>query len=301
VSRSLKAHILLILVTFVWGATFVQIKNALHDITPLLFNAVRMALAAAVLAVIYRRHILALRAPALKAGLWVGVFLALGYEFQTTGLKLTTASKSGFLTGASVALVPVFLVLFWRRKVRAWTAVGVVSAFIGLYLLTVPSSAAQGWKGDFASVNFGDLLTLICAISFAFQIILLGRASQRHPFEQIAFLQVATSAALLFVLAPIMESPHSVWSARVLWAILVTGILGTAVAFTIQAWAQQFLPPTNTALIFSLEPVFAWLTSYVVLGERLGARAALGAVLILAGVLLSEILGGTSEAQAPAR
>jgi drug/metabolite transporter (DMT)-like permease len=81
----------------------------------------------------------------------------------------------------------------------------------------------------------------------------------------------------------------------VIWAILVTGILGTAVAFTIQAWAQQFLPPTNTALIFALEPVFAWLTSYVVLGEQLGRRAALGAALILVGVLVSEILGGTDQ------
>lgn len=296
-SRSLKAHILLILVTFVWGATFVQIKNALADITPLLFNAVRMTLAAAVLAVIYHRQISAMRLPALKAGLVVGLFLALGYEFQTTGLKLTTASKSGFLTGVSVVLVPVFLVLFWRRRVKLWTAVGVVSAFAGLYLLSVPTTTAHGWLGDFESVNLGDLLTLICAISFAFQIILLGRASQRHPFEQIAFLQVATSAGLMLTLAPLIERPQVVWSSSVIWAILVTGILGTAVAFTVQAWAQQFLPPTNTALIFALEPVFAWLTSYMVLGERLGGRAALGAVLILAGVLVSEVLGGTSEAR----
>ena len=297
-SRALKAHILLILVTFVWGATFVQIKDALQDITPLLFNAVRMTLAAAVLGVLYHRQIIALRKPALKAGLLVGLFLALGYEFQTTGLNLTTPSKSGFLTGVSVVLVPVFLALFWRRRVKAWTAVGVVSAFLGLYLLSVPGG--EGLKSDFRSVNLGDLLTLVCAVSFGFQIILLGRASQRYPFQQVAFLQVVTAAAMMFVLAPVVESPHVVWSSRVILAIVVTGILGTAVAFTIQAWAQQFLPPTNTALIFSLEPVFAWLTSYVVLGERLGARAAVGAALILAGVLVSEILGGTSEAQAAA-
>jgi drug/metabolite transporter (DMT)-like permease len=149
-------------------------------------------------------------------------------------------------------------------------------------------------------VNLGDVLTAICAVCFAFQIILLGRATQRHPFEQIAFLQTATSAGLMFALAPVFERPQAVWSSKVLWAILVTGILGTAVAFTIQAWAQQFLPPTNTALIFSLEPVFAWLTSYVVLGERLGLRAAIGAVLILAGVLASEVLGGTVEVREPA-
>jgi len=300
VSRSLKAHILLVLATFVWGATFVQIKNALADITPLLFNAVRMTLAAAVLAAIYWKEITNIRGAALRAGVVVGLFLALGYEFQTTGLELTTPSKAGFLTGISVVLVPVFLVLFWRRKIKAWTAAGVVSAFAGLYLMTVPSGSAGSWSSDFSSVNLGDLLTFVCAIAFAFQIILLGRASQRHSFKQIAFLQTATAAAVMFMLAPVLEQPHVVWSSKVIWAILVTGILGTAAAFTAQAWAQQFLPPTNAALIFSLEPVFAWLTSYVVLGERLGGRGALGAVLILVGVLVSELLGGTEESREPA-
>ncbi|MCI0352404.1 MAG: DMT family transporter [Acidobacteriales bacterium] len=297
-SRSLKAHILLILVTFVWGATFVQIKDALNDITPLLFNAVRMAVAAAVLALIYRKHIPTMRRPAMKAGLLVGVFLTLGYEFQTAGLNLTTPSKAGFITGLYVVLVPIFLVLFWRRKIKTWTAVGVLSALVGLYLLTVPSGS--GWGGNFTGANRGDLLILICAVAFAFHIILLGRAAQRYAFEQIALVQVATSAVLMLLVTPLLERPQVIWSAKVVWAIAVTGILATSVAFAIQTWVQQFLPPTNTALIFSLEPVFAWLTSYVVLGERLGARAVVGAILILAGVLASEILGGTNEAQAPA-
>ena len=101
----------------------------------------------------------------------------------------------------------------------------------------------------------------------------------------------------MWVTAPILERPHALWNARVVWAILVTGVLCTAVAFSIQAWAQQFTPPTHTALIFSLEPVFAWLTSYVVLHERLGGRAALGAGLILGGILLSELLGHVVEPQ----
>jgi drug/metabolite transporter (DMT)-like permease len=96
------------------------------------------------------------------------------------------------------------------------------------------------------------------------------------------------------VAAPVLEHPHIGWTSRVVWAILITGVLGTAAAFTIQAWAQQFTSPTHTALIFSLEPVFAWITSYVALGERLGARAAIGAVLILGGVLISELLGAAT-------
>jgi drug/metabolite transporter (DMT)-like permease len=150
---------------------------------------------------------------------------------------------------------------------------------------------------DLSSVNRGDLLTLGCAVAFGFHIIFLGRATKKHPFEQMAVLQTAIAAVLMFLTIPIAEHPHAVWTPRVLWAIAVTGVLCTAVAFSIQAWAQQFTPPTHTALIFALEPVFAWVTSYFVLRERLGGRAAVGAVLILGGILLSELKGSVVEAQ----
>ena len=289
-SRSLKAHFLLVLVTLVWGVTFVQIKDALGDISPLLFNAVRMTLAGGALALVFRKH-LRMSAAALRAGIWMGTLLWMGYEFQTTGLVLTTPSKSAFLTGVSVVLVPVFLALIWRRHINRWTSLGVLAAFAGLYLLTVPSAGSSSLSG----INRGDLLTLGCAVTFAFQIIFMGRAMRSHPFEQIATLQACVAAVLMAVTVPLLEKPHAIWSARVVIAILVTGLLATAAAFTIQAWAQQFTPPTHTALIFVLEPVFAWASSYLLLGERLGTRAGLGALLIIAGVLLSELKGSASQ------
>lgn len=295
--RSTKAHILLVVVTFIWGATFVQIKDALADISPLLFNAVRMLLAAVALGAVFFRHLSRISKSTFLAGAIAGIFLWLGYEFQTTGLELTTPSKSAFLTGVSVVLVPLFLALGFRRHVNHWTLGGVLLAFVGLFLMTVP--AGDGTLANWASVNTGDVLTLGCAVSFAWQIIFLGRATQAHRFEQIAFLQTAICAVLMFLTIPVLESPQVIWSSRVVWAILITGLLGTAAAFTVQAWAQQFTPPTHTALIFALEPVFAWLTSYVLLGERLGARAGVGAFLILGGVLLSELKGSAAEAQRP--
>lgn len=289
-SRSLKAHILLILVTLVWGATFVVIKNAVeHDATPLLFNFVRMTLAAVTLAAIFHRDIARLTRQSFFAGATTGIFLWLGYEFQTTGLRLTSASKSAFITGLSVVLVPLFMVIGWGRKISAWTSLGVISALLGLFLLTVP--AGESGVANWTSVNRGDLLTLACAVSFGFQIIFLGRATGKNSFAQIGFMQIATAAVLMGVTAPIAEHSHILWSSRVIWAIVITGLLGTAAAFTIQAWSQQFISPTHTGLIFSLEPVFAWITSYIVLGERLGMRAGAGAVLILIGVLVSELLG----------
>ncbi len=292
-SRTLKAHILLVVITLIWGATFVVIKNAIADVTPLFFNAVRMLLASVCLLLIFWRPVRRLRWPALRTGALVGTFLWAGYEFQTTGLKLTTPSKSAFLTGVSVVLVPVFLAIFWKRKVNRWTLLGVATAFVGLVLMTVPAGE-DAWA-EWSSVNAGDLLTLACAVAFAFHIILIGRATKQHPFEQIAFLQTAMATVLMFATIPVLETVQVTWSPAVVWGIVITGVLGTAVAFSVQAWAQQFTPATHTALIFTLEPVFAWLTSYIVLHERLGARAAAGAGLILVGVLVSELMGAAPE------
>lgn len=292
-SRSLKAHILLVLTTFVWGVTFVQIKDALSDITPLYFNAVRMTLAGIALVLVFRTHMKSITRDTLRMGALVGTFLWLGYEFQTTGLNLTTPSKSAFLTGFSVILVPIFLAVGWRRRINRWVVVGVVTALIGLYLMTVPAGTGGGL--NLQSINRGDLLTMGCAVCFALHIINMGRAMQSYKFEQIATLQTCICATLMFLTIPILEHPHAVWSSRVIWAVLVTGLLGTAAAFTIQAWAQQFTAPTYTALIFLLEPVFAWMTSYVVLHERLGFRAGLGALLILSGIVVSELKGSSAE------
>ena len=143
-SRSLKAHILLVLITLIWGSNFVVIKNALADISPLFFNAVRMSLAAVVLMAVFYRELGRLTANSLRSGLLVGFFLFMGNELQTEGLKYTTPSKSAFLTGVSVVLVPILLAVFWKRSLNRWTSVGVVLALIGLYLLTIPATAGVG-------------------------------------------------------------------------------------------------------------------------------------------------------------
>jgi drug/metabolite transporter (DMT)-like permease len=279
--------------TLVWGATFVLVKQALLSASPLLFNTVRMLLAAVLLAVIYRKHLVRLDRSALSAGLLVGVFLFLGYAFQTTGLRLTTPSKSAFLTGISTVLVPVLLIVFWHAHIQSWRVVGILIAFVGLFFMTVP--AGQQGIADFANVNCGDILTVACAFAFAFQIIFLGRSTQGFPFQPIAVLQISVAAILMAISAPLLERPHIHFTPTVVSAIVITGVLGTAIAFTVQAWAQQFTPATHTALIFTLEPVFAWLTSFIYLKERLGLRAGAGALLILAGVLVSELLGHVAK------
>ncbi|MGZ4828899.1 MAG: DMT family transporter [Candidatus Angelobacter sp.] len=280
---------MLVMIAFIWGSTFVLVKAALNDSSPLVLNSARMVVAAVLLAIFYRKKITVLTKPALTAGVVVGIFLYLGYAFQTSGLKLTTPSKSAFLTGTSSVLVPLLLVAIWRAHIHLWRVAGIMLALTGLFLMTVPGGGAG--LADFAKVNLGDILTIGCAFCFAFQIIFLGHASQRFPFEQIAVLQVGTAAVLMTLSAPLLERPHFRPTGTVIAAVLITGVLCTAVAFTVQSWAQQFTPATHTALIFTTEPVFAWLTSFIYLHERLGLRAGAGALLILGGVLVSELLG----------
>ena len=213
VSRSLKAHILLVLITLIWGSNFVVIKNALADISPLFFNAVRMSLAAVVLAAVFHRELRRLTAGSLRSGLLVGVFLFVGNELQTVGLKYTTPSKSAFLTGVSVVLVPVLLALFWKRSLNRWMAAGVVLAVAGLYLLTVPASAGAGL--NLRSMNQGDLFTLGAALVFAFHIIFIEHATRTQGWQQITVVQVAVTAVLMILTVPLAEKVSVVWSSRV--------------------------------------------------------------------------------------
>ncbi len=301
-SRSLQAHLWLVLATLVWGSTFIAIKFALDDCSPLLFNAVRMAIAAVVLGAMFFRQQRSLSAGALRAGFAIGTLLWLGYEFQSAGLVYTTASKSAFVTGVSVVLVPLLLAAAGRR-VHPLTLAGVAAACAGLYLLCIP--AARGlvstsksfhstgfYSTSFAGLNRGDLLTLGCALSFAFEIIVLGRAAQRYSFAQLVPVQISVCAAWMLLSVPIAELHVFLRLTPGLMAALAyTAIPGTVACFIIQAWAQRYTPPTHAALIFSLEPVFAALISYLLIGERLGRRGLLGGTLILAGVLASELLG----------
>jgi len=293
VSRSLKAHLLLVQATLIWGSTFVVVKAALKFASPLVFTTIRMTVAAIFLALFFHKSMRRISRPALAAGSAVGLLLFMGYALQTTGLNLTTPSKSAFLSSSSAVLVPVLLMVFWRTRIDPWRIIGIVAAFAGLFLMTVP--ADKSGIADLAKVNTGDVLTIFAAIAFAFQIILVGRATRLFPFEQIVTIQIAVMALLMGLAAPLVDTPRFQPSVTLIAAILVTAALPTAVAFGVQAWAQQFTPASHTALIFTLEPVFAWLTSLIVMQERLGSRAGMGALLILAGVLLSQLLGHASH------
>ena len=287
-----RAYLLMLFVVAVWGATFVVVKDALRDASPLAFNLARMTMAFVVLAVVYRRHWGRMNWSQVGAGAVVGFFLAMGYQFQTAGLARTTPSKSAFITGMVVVLVPLFSVVGWLRprgaRAPGWNAfLGAGLAFVGILLLTLPSA---GWFPDFSAAGLGDLLSFGCAIGFAFHCLALGHLSPRIGFQPLALLQVGFCAVFMAASMPLLEHPFLHLTARLCAALAVAAVLATAAAFSIQSWAQSVLPATHTALLLTLEPVFAWLTAYLFYGERLGARSAGGAVLILAGIAVTELL-----------
>jgi drug/metabolite transporter (DMT)-like permease len=294
---STVAHLLLLAVVFVWGTTFVLVKDALQDASPLLFNLLRMTIAFIALAVVNHRQLRHIDRHAIFAGLVVGLFLAAGYQFQTAGLARTTPAKSAFITGLVVVFVPLFTIIPALRSANTpaprWTtAIGALLAFCGLLLLTTP--AGTSLKNLFVSIGIGDLLTLICAIAFAGHLLAIAHTSQRTPTSQLATLQIGVAALVMAITLPIGGRPHLSLTPRLFIALAITSLLATAAAFTIQSWSQQHLPPTHTAILLTLEPVFACLTSFLFLHEHLGRRSLLGAALILSGIAFTELLSAST-------
>ncbi|MCX6637709.1 MAG: DMT family transporter [Acidobacteria bacterium] len=277
------ADLALVGIALIWGATFVIVKQALDSASTLVFLALRFAIATLALAFAFRGRYgrLSERRRELRGGVLAGICLFAGFAFQTFGLRHTTPSKSAFITGLSIVMVPLIGSLVYRKAPQVSEALGIAAATVGMALMTL--------EGPSLAIAFGDLLTLACAVAFALHILVVGGFSAGGSFEALSLTQIATAALLAVSVCGWAEPPRAVWTAGLLAALVVTGLLATALAFSVQAWAQQRTTPTRTALIFALEPVFAWITSYLVYGELLAARAAGGAGLILAGILLVEL------------
>ncbi|HXE13218.1 MAG TPA: DMT family transporter [Bryobacteraceae bacterium] len=279
-----RADLALAFVALVWGCTFVVVKSALSEISTVYFLALRFAIASFCMAALFipsfRREGTRAVLRGLRGGALAGICLWSGYMLQTYGLKYTSAGKSGFITGLYIVLVPILGAMIYRRIPQLSEIIGILAATAGLVLLTIPNLELR--------VNTGDLLTLACAVAFAFHLLVLGYYSQREQFESVALGQILC-AAILSGLALWGEPPRAVWSANVIFALVLTSVFATALAFALQTWAQKYTSATRTALIFALEPVFALVTAIGVGGESITIPGLIGAALILGGILLVEL------------
>jgi drug/metabolite transporter (DMT)-like permease len=273
----------------VWGSTFVLVRDAVAQIPPFTFIAYRFLAAALLLAAIRPRLAAGGQPGLLAAGMVAGLALFAGYGFQTVGLQYTTASNAGFITGLSVVLTPLFAALLLRQPPGRWPVVGALVAAAGLALLSLQR----------LEVHHGDALVLGCAVAFAAHILLLGRYAPRFSTYRLAIVQLATAGLGALAWAGVAGDLVVPSSVEVWVALAITSVVASAAAFLIQTRAQREVSPTRTAVIFTMEPVFAGLFGFLLAGERLSGRGWLGAGLILAGMLIAEL--GGRQPTAPGR
>jgi drug/metabolite transporter (DMT)-like permease len=273
----------------IWGSSFAILRSLLGTAqgSPLALVAVRMTLASALLTaylVLFRPQDLRalLRRDLLRDGLFAGALLGIGFLLQTEGLSRTTASRSGFLTGVLVVLVPLLEFVLFRKRPSPPALLGVLLAFAGITALSAP------WTDANAPTLLGDTLTLGCAVVFAGQIVALGRIAPRHPLLPLLLLQLATTGALAALAGPFVEVQRFSGEPRLWLGIVYLAIFATLLAFGVQTWAQKILPPVRVALLSSLEPIFAALWAALLIGERLTGREMLGGALIVLGVAVGE-------------
>jgi drug/metabolite transporter (DMT)-like permease len=274
----MRPFLALILVTAIWGVTFVQVKDAVEIYPLFAFLAIRFAIASVALAPFAGGRMRSLDRRGTVAGAGLGGLLALGYALQTAGLARTTVSSTGFITGLCVVLTPIIAYLLFRDRISAAAWVGVGVATVGLAMLS----------GIEAGSAAGDALVLGGAAAYALQIVLLERYAP--DYDPVAFtLAEMVAACLGFTAIATARSELSVPHGWTVWgALLVTGIFASGLAFVIQTWAQRRTSATRTALAFAAEPVFAAFFGYLLAGDRLGAVGLGGCALILGGIVISE-------------
>jgi drug/metabolite transporter (DMT)-like permease len=280
-SRRRGAELALVGIAAVWGLTFAMVQDAIEHLPSLAFLAYRFLPAGAIVAAVYWKPLRRLPPEGWRAALVMAAFLTAGYVAQTLGLEHTTASNAGFITGLFVVLTPFFgALLFGLRPPRAaWLAAG-VSAF-GLLLLS-------GAGGDFKLA--GDGLEFLCACAFAMHILVTGRAVKRFDVGALVAIQLSACGLFCLVAASVagdLEVPRggTVWS-----ALIVTALIASALGFLVQSYAQQYASASRTALILAAEPAFAGLFGYLLQDDHLSAVAWLGALMILAAIVLVDVV-----------
>lgn len=270
----------LILITMIWGTTFVIVKYGLAFSSPVLFVAFRFAAAALAVALISWKYLKGITAFEVLAGAVIGALIALGYGTQTVGLQTISSSESAFLTALYVPLVPILLWLLFHKKPHVMTWLGATLAFIGLVFLTGNSFGA-------IQLNFGQLLTVLGSFAIALEIIFISYFAPKVNTRRVTVLQLIFASLFCFAMAPVFGetqlpnfNPHLV--------IILVGLgLASACIQLVMNWAQEMVDPSQAAIIYAAEPIWASLFGRLA-GERLPALALLGGICIVLGVIASE-------------
>lgn len=290
-----KGELILIVITILWGSTFVIVKQSLSDISSTLYVAIRFTTATLILLPIYLKF----RKPGGKFIIWpgvaLGVLLFLGFVTQTMGLQYTTATKSAFITGTFVVMIPFFQIFIEKKRPSKGTIIGIFLVFIGLIFLSSTGNSVIEFLSSLGSgFNFGDFLTFLCAVFFAIQVVYIDKFSKENSVLALLFSQLITVSVLSFILTFIfditsIEKVKIIYNGNVIFSLLFTAIVATLINIGLQTRYQKSVSPSKAGIIYSFEPLFASILAYIVLNEKISNFGYIGSVLIIAGLIISEI------------
>lgn len=273
-------QIALVLITMIWGGSFLTVQYGLQFSTPILFVAFRFAAAAFAVSVISWKSLSGFNLKELLAGASIGAVIAIGYGTQTIGLQSISSSESAFLTALYVPLVPILLWLLFRQKPHLMTWLGALLAFLGLVFLTGNGFGA-------IQLKFGQIITILGSIAIALEIILISHFGGQVNVKRVTVLQLIFASLFCFIMAPLLGETHLPQWNWVLISILCGLGFASAVIQLVMNWAQRAVNPSQAAIIYSGEPVWAALIGRLA-GERLPLLAILGGALVVLGVITSE-------------
>jgi len=284
------------LMTIIWGGTFVIIKISLTDISSMLFLGIRFTIAGLILLpFVYKKVINTDPDDILRASL-LGLFLFVAFATQTIGLKYTSATKSSFITGTVVIIIPLLQVIMERKKPSTGTVLGTVLVLIGLMFLSAKDTPINNFFNELGSnFNIGDFFTFICALIFSVHIVYLDIISKKIDFMVLVFMQILVTAVLSFIMSAVfsgsgIEPVKFVFSDSLIFGLLYTSILATILTTILQTRYQKEVSPAKAGIIYSFEPIFAATFAVLILNEQLFIYGIIGSLLIFSGLILSEVL-----------
>lgn len=285
-----KGELGLLLTALIWGSGFVASDLAIGYFTPYQVMALRFGIAALLLLGLFFRQARRMSRQTLRDGIILGILLYVSFLAQTIGLLYTTPAKNAFLTAVNVIIVPFIGMMLYRRRIDRFGTIGAFLAAAGVGLISLNLDL---------SVNIGDLLTLACAVGFAFQIFFTGEFLKRGADAiQLTIVQLVTAAALALVmagLAPVLHLGQAKGGTSLQTALLAAvylGVFSTTACYLLQTTAQKWTNETRTAVILCLESVFGALFSAAILHERLSVRTLIGSALVFGAVIIAETKPG---------
>jgi len=291
----IKAEYLMLMNTVIWGGTFVIIKMSFVDISPMVFLSIRFALASVLFLFPVIKMFPHIKKERYIEGIILGFLLYIGFGVQTVGLKMTTATKSGFITGTSVVLIPILQMFIDRKLPNKGNIFGIMLVFIGLVLLASTGTSMLSIISEIGSTfNMGDFLTFLCALFYGVYIIYLHKVSPKHDPAFLSFFQIAVCGVFCIISAFAFNTVN-IEKARFSfsWVLVLvcayTVILSTIITTYVQTRFQPKVSPARTGIIFSFEPIFAALFAFFVLNEKISNFGFLGCVCIFSGLLVSEL------------